>query len=200
MYGAIIFSLPRKSRGRVKITGVGLVFHIDKKATLHNPEKDAKIRKRSVDMRKPIIWQVGSLRLMVEEALQMVYRYEKQLASYSGKTTPAQRRADVASVLDSLNDYAVQFAKSKVLPECDDIRVLFGLWVRLDTWHENLLSLKQDDYLTVMDEHNVYDNPMCYLLQPLLQAEDRVAPTVIPKEHAADFLASFAEGLRGNTF
>lgn len=144
----------------------------------------------------PVIRNILMLVKEVEEALERVYRYQKQLKDYSARTTSTQRRADVEAVLDELNEYAVEFAKSGVLKPCSDIRVIFGLWSRLDTWHDFLRTQKQDDYLILMDEHNTYENGMAYLLQPRLIAEGQILPRVLPKERALDFLDTFANELQ----
>lgn len=143
----------------------------------------------------PILYQVRNLRRSLEDALQIVYRYQEQLEQYSLNTTSEQRKADVESVLESLNELADSFAKSKVLPHGVDIRVIFGLWVRLDMWHDALLGYKQDDYLVVVDDRNIFENPMCFLLQPLSPGETLIPHVLIPKEKYADFLADFLAGL-----
>ena len=144
----------------------------------------------------PVLRRIDYMIQMVERALEKVYRYQKQLEKYSERTTSEQRRADVESVLDELNEYASEFATCGELPPYSDIRVLFGLWCRLDNWHNTLSVLKGDDYLAVMDEHNTFENPMCYLLQPRLNAEGYYRPHVIPKEKAAAFREAFESDLR----
>jgi len=143
----------------------------------------------------PVLRQIDYMIQMVEGALEKVCRYQKQLEKYSETTTSNQRRADVEAVLDELNEYASEFAQSGELPPCKDIRVLFGLWCRLDNWHDSLSEQKGDDYLAVLDEHNTYENPLGYLLQPRLQAEGYFPLQVIPKEKAADFLKTFESEL-----
>jgi len=138
----------------------------------------------------PILWQIGNLIRMTEHALETVYCYQKKLEEYSMRTTSAQRRADVEAVLDELNAYATEFAQSGELKPCNDIRIIFGLWCRLDNWHDFLLGQNTVDYLAVIDEHNTYENPMDYLLQPRLQAEGYLRPVVITKEKAAGFLTT----------
>lgn len=143
-------------------------------------------------MKIPIMWQVGQLLRQVETALEMVCRYQAELEAYSARRSAAERRADVASVLDALNDYASEFGRSGELPACEDIRVMFGLWRRLDAWQDSLESWNGEDYLALMDEHNTYENPLCYLLQPRLQAEDPIPAVLIPRAQAGEFLAAFA--------
>lgn len=144
----------------------------------------------------PVLRRIDYMIQMVEGALEKVCRYQNKLEEYSERTTSDQRRSDVEAVLDELNEYASEFAKSGELPPCSDVRVLFGLWRRLDTWYDYLSGQKGDDYLAVMDEHNTFENPMCYLLQPRLQAEGYFPLQVIPKEKAAAFLAVFESELR----
>lgn len=144
----------------------------------------------------PVLRRIDYMIQMVEGALEKVFRYQTQLGKYSEKTTSAQRRADVEAVLDELNEYASEFAKSGELPPCSDVRVLFGLWSRLDNWHDTLSAQKGDDYLAVMDEHNTFENPMCYLLQPRLQAGGYFPLQVIPKEKASAFQAAFESELQ----
>ena len=138
----------------------------------------------------PVIRNILMLVKEVEEALERVYRYQKQLEDYSARTTSTQRRADVEAVLDELNEYATEFAKSGKLKPCYDVRIIFGLWCRLDNWHDFLLEQKKEDYLALVDEHNTYENPMCYLLQPRLRAEHQNYPVVIQQEKADGFLAT----------
>ncbi|HNQ42795.1 MAG TPA: hypothetical protein PKI59_00090 [Candidatus Cloacimonadota bacterium] len=146
----------------------------------------------------PVLRRIDYMIQIVAEALEKVYRYQKQLEKYSETTTSDQRRADVEAVLDELNEYASEFARSGELPPCSDIQVLFGLWCRLDNWYDILTGLKEDDYLAVMDEHNTYENPLGYLLQPRLQAEGCFPLQVIPTEKAAEFLKTFESELQKN--
>lgn len=144
----------------------------------------------------PIIWQISHLRLILEHALKKVYRYQSQLQEYSESTTPMQRRSDVESVRDDLNVFASEFAASGALPSQPDVRVLFGLWSRLDAWHDYLSSQNQEDYMTVMNDHQVFGSPMAFLLQPIQHTDRLPEHRIIPVTGFADFLAAFASGIK----
>lgn len=138
----------------------------------------------------PVLRRIDYMIELVEGALEKVSRYEKQLEEYSGSTTAAERRSDVGEVLGELNEYGARFAKGGELPPCSDIRVIYGLWAWLYSWHEFLSGQKKDDYLATIDGDNTYENPMDYLLQARPQAEGLFPLQVIPKELAPGFLES----------
>jgi hypothetical protein len=98
--------------------------------------------------------------------LQKVYRYHIELNAYSDRTDEATRITDVENSFFEINRYCLECADAQEVLPPKDVRLLYGLWRRLDEWENFLSQQKPDLYLVFPPDETPVESVIHYLLQP----------------------------------